>query len=150
MKKIIIVLVIALMTSCASKTSFNTFYQDNQEDSDFSFGISSSLVASFLDDDDIEDIKPLLKKAKHVKILVFTENYDEKSVKFKKFIDKSQFDKLMRIKDNDDNIAFFTLEDQDKIKEMVLEISTGDELVLIGLKTNMTPEDLEGIIEKSS
>lgn len=150
MKKIIIVLVIALMTSCASKTSFNTFYQDNQEDSDFSFGISSSLVASFLDDDDIEDIKPLLKKAKHVKILVFTENYDEKSVKFKKFIDKSQFDKLMRIKDNDDNIAFFTLEDQDKIKEMVLEISTGDELVLIGLKTNMTSEDLEGIIEKSS
>lgn len=150
MKKIIIVLVIALMTSCASKTSFNTFYQDNQEDSDFSFGISSSLVASFLDDDDIEDIKPLLKKAKHVKILVFTENYDEKSMKFKKFIDKSQFDKLMRIKDNDDNIAFFTLEDQDKIKEMVLEISTGDELVLIGLKTNMTSEDLEGIIEKSS
>ena len=51
------------------------------------------------------------------------------------------------MKDDEDGIAFFTLEDKDRIKEMVLEISTGDELVLVGLKTNMTQNQLNEIIQ---
>ncbi len=86
------------VTSCATNTSFNTFYQNNQEDSEFSFGLSSSLIANFLPDDDIEDIKPLLKKAKHIRILIFSENAEEKNEKFEKFINRSKFEKVVKVK----------------------------------------------------
>ena len=148
MRKIILALfAIVLLSSCASNTSFNSFYQEHQEDSDFSFGLSSSLVASFLPDEDMEDIKPLLKKAKHVRILVFSEDAADKTQKFDKFINRSKFDKVVKVKDDADNIAFFTLEDKNKIKEIVLEIASEDDLVLLGLKTNLTHDDLEGILQ---
>ena len=147
MKNIILVLIIAFFSSCATNTSFNTFYQNNQDDSDFSLGLNSSLIRSFLPDEDFEEVKPLLKKAKHVRILVFSENFEEKTVKFDRFITKSKFEKVIKIKDNDDKIAFFTLEQKDKIKEVVLEISSDGDLVLLGLKTNLTQEDLESIIQ---
>jgi hypothetical protein len=148
MKQIILLLIIIVFaSSCATNTSFNTFYQDNQEDSDFSFGLSTSLIAGFLPDEDMEDIKPLLKKAKHVRILVFSEDSQGKTEKFQKFISRSKFEKLAKIKDDDDQIAFFTLEKQNRIKEIVLEISSGDELVLLGLKTNLTQEDLDLIVQ---
>jgi len=148
MKKIILFLsAIVLLSSCATNTSFNSFYQTHQDDSDFSLGLSSSLITTFLPDEDIEDIKPLLKKAKHVRILVFSEDATDKSQKFDKFINRSKFDKVVKVKDDGDKIAFFTLEDKKKIKEVVLEISSDDDLVLLGLKTNLTHEDLDNILQ---
>ena len=147
MKRILLLLIIVLASSCASHTSFNTFYKNNQEDSDFSFGLSSSLITSFLPDEDMEEIKPLLKKAKHVRILVFSENAEEKTEKFQKFISRSKFEKVVKVKDNNDQFAFFTLEKKAYIKEIVLEISSGDDLVLLGLKTNLSQEDLENILQ---
>ena len=148
MKKIFFALfAIVLLSSCATNTSFNSFYQEHQDDSDFSFGLSSSLIASFLPDEDIEDIKPLLKKAKHVRILVFSEDSANKTKQFDKFINRSKFDKVVKVKDDGDKIAFFTLENKNRIKEVVLEISSEDDLVLLGLKTNLTQDDLDGILQ---
>ena len=147
MKRILLLLIIVLASSCATHTSFNSFYKSHQEDSDFSFGLSSSLIASFLPDEDMEEIKPLLKKAKHIRILVFSENAEEKTEKFQKFISRSKFEKVVKLKDDNDQIAFFTLEKKSNIKEIVLEISSGDDLVLLGLKTNLSQEDLEKILQ---
>lgn len=148
MKKILALFsAVLLFSSCATNTSFNSFYQTHQEDSDFSLGLNSSLIASFLPDEDLEDVKPLLKKAKHVRILVFSEDASDKTAQFDKFISRSNFDKVVKVKDDGDNIAFFTLEDKKKIKEIVLEISSDDDLVLLGLKTNLTNEDLENILQ---
>ena len=146
MKKIIFILIIAITTSCATNTTFNTFYKNHEDDSEFSFGLSSSLIAHFLPDEDLEDIKPLLKKAKHIRILIFSENAEDKTEKFNKFINRSKFEKVVKLKSDSDKLAFYTLEKKDRIKEIVLEISTGDELVLLGLKTNLTQEDLDKII----
>ena len=150
MKKIILIFAIVFASSCATNTSFSNFYKNNQEDSDFSFGLSSSLIANFLPDEDFEDIKPLLKKAKHIRILIFSENAEDKTQKFNKFINRSKFEKVVKVKSDNDNIGFFTLEKKDKIKEIVLEVSTGDELILLGLKTNLTQEDLNNIIESDN
>ena len=148
MKKVIFALMAALvLSSCATNTSFNSFYQTHQKDSDFSLGLNSSLIASLLPDEDMEDIKPLLKKAKHVRILVFSEEAADKSRQFDKFINRSKFDKVVKVKDDGDNIAFFTLEDKNKIKEVVLEISSEDDLVLLGLKTNLSHDDLNNILQ---
>ena len=54
------------------------------------------------------------------------------------------------MKSKNDKIAFFTLQRNKKVKEIVLEIASGDELVLIGLKTNLTQADLDKIIDGSN
>ncbi len=149
MEKINFILSLVLLTSCATQTSFNDFYQDNQKESDFSMGLNSSIVRTFLDDDDYEEVKPLLKKAKHVKILVFTDNTQEMTTKFKKFIKRSDFDNLITIKDDGDKIKIYALEQKNKIKEIVLDVKTDDELVLIGLKTNITEDDLGNLLKGS-
>lgn len=147
MKNFIFLFATVLLTSCATQTSFNDFYQNNQKDSDFSLGLNSSLIRTFLDDDDYEEIKPLLKKAKHVRILVFSEKSDEMNKKFNKFIKNSTFEDIIKVKDDSDNISIFALEEKDRIKEVVVEINTDGELVLLGLRTNLTHDDISNLLD---
>jgi uncharacterized protein (DUF2344 family) len=147
MRKLVILFLFVIFTSCATQTSFYDFYEDNQAESDFSIGLNTSLISSFLSDEDLEDIKPILEKAKHVRILVFSEDSDPMTQKFKKFIKRSDFENLISIKSDDDKVKIYTLEKKDKIKEIVLDINTGDELVLLGLKTNLSPEDLAELMK---
>lgn len=145
MKKLAFLLSVIVLSSCATNTSFNTFYKNNNHESDFAMGFNSSLIAGFLDDDN-EDVKKLLKKAKHVRVMVFSDNYDQMNSKFNKFINRSKFDKLIKIKDDDDNVSLYSIDEKDKIKEIIVQISTGDELVLLGLKTNLTHDDLNKMV----
>ncbi|MEN8125708.1 MAG: DUF4252 domain-containing protein [Bacteroidota bacterium] len=147
MKKIFFIISLVFLTSCATQTSFNDFYQDNQKESDFSMGLNASIVRTFLSDEDFEEVKPLLKKAKHVRILVFTEDTQKMTSKFNKFIKRSDFENLISIKDDDDKVKIYALEQKNSIKEIVLDINSGDEMVLLGLKTNLKEEDLHKLIE---
>lgn len=146
MKKIFLLFAIVLLSSCATHTSFNDFYQSNQKESEFSFGMNASFITSFLSDDDYEDIKPLLKKAKHVRILVFSENSEQMNMKFDRFIKRSQFEDVIKIKDDGDKIKIFVLEKEDRIKEIVVEVSSDGDLVLLGLKTNLTQKDIDRLL----
>ena len=150
MKKVFLLFIIVTFSSCAINTTFNSFYQEHEDDSEFSFGLSSSLIATFLPEDAIQDIKPLLKKAKHIRILVFSEHAEDKTEQFDKFINRSRFEKMIKVKSENDKIAFFTLQRNKKVKEIVLVIASGNELVLIGLKTNLKQADLDKIINGSS
>lgn len=146
MKKLFLLLAIVILSSCATQTSFNDFYQSNQKDSEFSLGLNSSLIASFLSDEDYADVKPLLKKAKHVRILVFSEESEQAQLKFNKFIKRSKFENLIKISDDNDKIKVFALENNDRIKEVVLEISSDGDLVLLGLKTNLSQQDIDNLL----
>lgn len=147
MKKLFLLAAVVLFSSCATNTSFNSFYQKNQSESDFSLGLNASLIRSFLDEDDIAEIKPLLKKAKHVRVLVFDENAENMSAKFDKFIKHSTFDKLVKVKEDNDKISLYTLEEKEKIKEVVVEVKSDGELILLGLKTNLTQEDIAKVMQ---
>ena len=144
MKKILFLIAFAILTSGSAQTSFKTFYTENNQDADFSLQLNTSLIGNFLSDDD-EELKELVKKAKHARIVVFSDNMEKVNSNFNKFIRRSSFDKLMKIKDESSNINLYTLEEKDIIKEIVVQISTGDELVLLGLKTNLTHADLAKI-----
>jgi hypothetical protein len=138
----------AILTSCSAQTTFKTFYTENNQEADFSLGLSTSLISNFLSDDD-EEIKELAKKAKHTRIMVFSDNWENTNSKFNKFIKHSKFDRLVKIKDDNDKINIYILEQKELIKEIVVQISTEDELVLLGLKTNLTHDDLARIFNDS-
>ena len=146
MKKLFLLIVLVVLSSCATHTSFNTFYKNNSHHSDFSLGLNSSLIRGFLSGEDFEDIKPLLKSAKHVRVMVFSNNSNQMNTKFNKFIKHSSFDNLVKVSDDGNNVRVFSLDRNDKIREIVVQISTGDELVLLGLKTNLTQDELARLL----
>ncbi len=141
MKIFLFAISFAILSSCSAQTTFKTFYTENNQQADFTMGFSTSLIGGFLADDD-EEIKELMKKAKHTRIMVFSENWEKTNSNFNKFIKRSGYDKLVKIKDDNDKISLYALEEKGVIKEIVVQISTGDELVLLGLKTNLTYDDL--------
>jgi hypothetical protein len=81
--------------------------------------------------------------------MVFSENSEQMEKKFTKFINHSTFDKIVKVKDDGDNLSLYTLEENDKIKEIVVEIFDGDDLILLGLKTNLDHDDLAKIFEEN-
>jgi len=146
MKKLVLLTAFIVLSSCATQTSFNTFYKENNQDSELAIGLNSSLVNSFLPDEDFEEVKHLLKKAKHYRIMVFSENTNQIEKKFAKFIKHSSFDKIVKVKDDGDNLSVYTLDENAIIKEIVVEIFDGDDLILLGLKTNLNQDDLAKIL----
>lgn len=112
-------------------------------------GLNTALIRNFLPDEDFEDVKPLLKKAKHVRILVFSDNAENMNAKFSKFIKRSKFEKVIKVKDDGDKLAFYTLDKKNKIKEIVLEIASDDDLILLGLKTNLSQKDIDKIFSEN-
>ena len=143
MKKLLFALAILIVTPSIAQSSFNTFYKDNNQYSDLSIGLNNSLISGFLSDDD--EVKELVKKSEHTKIMIFSDERERTNSNFNKFIKRSKFDELIKIKDEEANINLFILEEEDLIKEIVVQIATGDELVLLGLKTNLTHAELAKI-----
>jgi len=148
MKNLFFILAVVVLTSSSAQTSFKTFYTENNQDADLSLGLNTSFIANFISNDN-EDIKELVKKSKHTRIMVFSDDWEYTNSKFNKFIKRSKYDKLMKIREDNDNVTVYILEQKELIKEIVVQISTGDELVLLGLKTNLTYDDLARILNNN-
>jgi len=148
MKNFLLLIALVILTPSVAQTSFTDFYKENNDNSDIAIGFSNSLVSSFLFDDD-DEMKELIKKAKHTRVMVFSDNWENTNANFNKFINRSRFDKLVKIKDDDANINLYTQEEKNLIKEIVVQIATDGELILLGLKTNLTHEDLAKIFSSN-
>lgn len=146
MKNTFIVLVLAIiLSSCASKATFGTFYKENKRASEFSLKSPAFLAKMFLSKDDLKEFKPLVKSVKHLKILVFE---DDNSIdrNFKKFIKKQDYETLFRIADKGTNVQLFLSNKEDQKKEIILKIKDEGSYVLIGLTTNMSETDFDEIL----
>lgn len=146
MKNSFIVLVLAiLLSSCASKATFSTFYKENKQASEFSLKSPAFLAKMFLSKDDLKEFKPLVKSVKHLKVLIFE---DDNSVdrNFKKFIKKQDYETLFRVSDKETNIQLFLSNKEDQKKEIILKIKDEGSYVLIGLTTNMSEADFDEIL----
>lgn len=135
----------------AQETTFNTFYKNHSEKSTFSMNIDASFAGSFMNDEDTKDLKKLLQKSGDFKIMVF-KNDDPSLVKdFKKYVRKNRLKTMARMKSDGSKAEFYILEENDIVKEIVLRAnSKGDNLVLLGLKTNFTTDELVEMMNNSN
>jgi len=150
MKNYIIVLGIALvLTSCASKSSFNTFYADNKNECEFSISSPAFLANLFIPKDDVREYEDLFKKVKHYKVMVFSDASKSLDKKFNRFIKQKKYASIFRVKQNGEQVQLYFLQNKNSIKEIVLKVKSDNDYVLLGLKTNISEEDFNKIIEDS-
>ena len=139
-----------IITVSAQEEAFKKFYKVNKDKSAFSINLSTSLAGSFLDDEDEESLSTLIKKSSNFKLMVFDNEDDTVSKNFKKFTRKNRLKTLARVKDKEGKAEFFFIEKNKFITEIIIRAnSNNDKLVLFGLKTKITKDELASVFSSS-
>tara|TARA_B100000795_G_scaffold124002_1_gene92484 strand:- start:8463 stop:8939 length:477 start_codon:yes stop_codon:yes gene_type:complete len=152
MKRLITILFTFFIVSISAQEEvFKKFYKVNKDKSTFSINLSTSLAGSFLDDEDEEGLSILIKKSSNFKLMVFDNEDDTVSKNFKKFARKNKLKTLARLKDDGGKAEIFFIEKNKYIIEIIIRAnSNNDKLVLFGLKTKITQDELAAIFSSSN
>ena len=135
----------------AQERNFKEFYKSHKRDAEVSLNVPGFIANLFIDTDGDRELKTLLRKAKNYKVLVFDDDSRNVQKDLKRFIRRNNFKTIVRIKDGKDRISIHFKETKNRIKEIIVNIyKKNDDVVLFGLKTNLTKRELQKIISRSS
>ena len=151
MKRFItIIFAFFIVSISAQEEAFQKFYNSNKDKSTFSINLSTSMAGSFLDDEDKKDLMLLIKKSSNFKLMVFDNSDNNVASNFKKFTRRNKIKTLARVKDDGGKAEFFIKEKKNYITEIIVRAnSKEDKLVLFGLKTKITKDELAEIFSSS-
>jgi len=150
MKNSFLILIMALvLTSCASKSSFNSFYTENKKECEFSISSSAFIANLFIPKDDVGEYKELFKKVKHYKVMIFSDASISLDRKFERFIKQKNYETIFSINQHGDKVQLYFLQHKNAIKEIVLKVKSDNEFLVLGLKTDILESDFNKIIENS-
>ena len=150
MKKCIaIAIVTVFLTSCATKSSFHSFYEENKTESDFSISSPAFIANMFIPKEDIKEYEDLFSKVRHYRVMIFSKSATTLDKKFNRFIKSKNYTSVFKISQNGEKIQFYFLKKGDVIKEMILKVKDGNDFVLLGIKTNISEYDFNTIVENS-
>lgn len=149
MKRITTLIVLFLaITITAQDNTFKQFYKSHKKEAEISLNVPGFLARMFIDNEDVDE-EELLKKASNFKILVFNNEEGVRS-DFTKFVKKNKFKTLVRVKDDGNRAEVYFVERGDYIREIVIMAgSKEEELVLLGLKTKLTKDELASIVSST-
>ncbi|MBS9766438.1 MAG: DUF4252 domain-containing protein [Flavobacteriaceae bacterium] len=148
MKRVILfAFTVLLFTSCkTSQSSFDNFYQNHKGQSEFSIKVPAFLANLFLKNDDMKEVKPLLKKAKSYRLMVFEENPQNLQKEFVNFVKQHHYQPLMKVKNGKDNVGFYVFKEQNRIKEIVMNVRDKNSVVMMSMKTNLSEEEVANLM----
>jgi hypothetical protein len=150
MKNNFLILAAALvLTSCASKASFNSFYEENKAECEFSISSPAFIANLFIPKDDVREYEDLFKKVKHYKVMIFSDGSASLDKKFDRFIKQKNYEAIFSINQNKEKVQLYFLQDKNAIKEIVLKIKSDNDFVVLGLKTNISEADFNKITKNS-
>jgi predicted transcriptional regulator len=139
-----------ITTLSAQEAAFKKFYKVNKDKSTFSINLSASLAGSFLDDEDDGDLMNVIKKSSDFKLMIFDNKDNVVSKDFRKFRRKNKLKTFARVKDNGSKAELFFIEKNNYIREIIIRTnSDNDKLVLFGVKTKITMDELAAMISSS-
>ena len=140
-----------ILSMSAQERKFKDFYKSHKSDAEVSLNVPGFLANIFIDTDGDRELKALLKKARNYKVLVFDDNTKGVQKDLRGFISKNDFKTIIKIKDGNERINIHFKEVKNRIREIIVNIyKKNDNVVLLGLKTNLTKRELNNIISKSS
>ena len=151
MKQLVTIFFALLITTIsAQEASFQNFYKVNEDKSTFSINLSASLASSFLDDEDDGDLMNIVRKSSNFKLMIFDNENQDLSKDFKKFRRKNNLKTFARVKENGSKAELFFIEKNNYIREIIIKAnSDNDKLILFGLKTKITKDELAAMISSS-
>ncbi len=144
------VLCLFILSASAQEKTFKQFYKSHKKEADLSLNIPGFIANFFIENQDDEELKALLDKASNYKVLIYDDNSNNVLKDFKRFVKKNQFKTIVRIKDGKDRVNIHFKENNNLIREIIVNIhNKNKDAVLLGLKTNLTKDELAAMISSS-
>ncbi|WKD85143.1 hypothetical protein KCTC32516_00482 [Polaribacter huanghezhanensis] len=139
-----------ILSISAQEKTFKQFYKSHKKQADLSLNIPGFVGRFFMDNQNDDELEALLDKSSNYKVLIYDGNSDTVLNDFKKFVKQNKLKTIIRIKDGKDRVNIHFRKDGNRIKEIIVNVySKNKEAVLVGLKTNLTKEELASIISSS-
>lgn len=139
-----------IISISAQEKTFKEFYKSHKQEADLSFNVPGFIANFFIDNQDDDELEALLEKSSNYKVLIYDDNSDNVLEDFKSYVKHNKLKTIVRIKDGNDRVNIHFREVKNTIREIIVNIhSNKKETVLIGLKTNLTRDELAELISSS-
>ena len=82
--------------------------------------------------------------------MIFSEGSRSLNKKFNRFIKQHKYTSIFRLNEKGEQVELYFLQKKNKIRELVLKVKSDEDSVLLGLKSNISEEDFNKIIDESN
>ncbi|MEE9371555.1 MAG: DUF4252 domain-containing protein [Saprospiraceae bacterium] len=146
----ILIILPFILGSCATHHTFQSFYSQNKSDTNIVINSPKWLPMLFISHEDRADVKKFTNGMKKIKVMINNDGHSRNFIEsFDDFALKNEYVSYVMIRDNGDKMNIFIKEQKDHISEIVLQINSDNETIIIALMGKMLRSDLNGAILKT-
>ena len=142
-----------LLISCATRTPYKSFKNENRKLTSFSLGAPAFLVHLFADRSDVQEVKQYVKGVRRYHVMTASTNITELSDRFDEMVEHPGYEPMFFYREDGEKVDFYIFQRNDKIKEVVLKYVDGRDLVFLSMQGNITiqslPEELKDVIAQT-
>jgi len=136
--------------SCAGPHSFQKFYNDEKRDADIAISVPKYMAMIAIPRREKNEIKPFLKGMKKVRFLYHGDENNSLIESFGSFVSNKNYTPYFYMKDDGNKVNLFAKEEDGYIKEIVIDVNSDDETVILALMGKMKKETFEMAISEVS
>jgi hypothetical protein len=142
MKNLIVLSLACLLVSCGAKTPYEAFRKENKKDVALSFGASRFVMNTFVRNKEFRNFTQQ-SGIKKYHILVAKENPKLLKSNFVGFLKDNNFEEIFHTNTSDGKIYIYSCEKGDKLKEAIVKIEDGSQMVLLSVQGDLKVNDFE-------
>lgn len=149
MRKLFLVVIIGvLLGSCASRTPYDTFREENKEEITFSINASSFLVNMFVDREELQEFKSVVSGIKKYRVLVGSDYAEELNKSFDNLVNTKGYERLFYVKNNGENVQLYLYKRGGKIKEVICKVKGDENFVVLSAQGNIKVKDMDTLVNE--
>jgi hypothetical protein len=142
MKNLIVLSLVCLLVSCGAKTPYEAFRKENKKDVVLSFGASRFVVNALVRDKEFRNFTQQ-SGVKKYHMLVAKENSGLLKTNFVGFLKDNNFEEVLHSNTSDGKIYIYSCEKGDKLKEVIVKIEGGSQMVLLSVQGDLKINNFE-------
>ncbi len=138
-----------LLMSCASSNSFQKFYNDEKDNASIALAFPKYMAMIAVPQEEKKEIKPFVKGMKKVRVLYDERDGDQLINSFINFANDKNYSPYLIVKDSGNDINLFAKQEGDFIREIVLDLKTEDERVIVALMGKMDMKTFQSALAEA-
>ncbi len=149
-KTMSLLILLIFSSSCARHDSFQRFYNQEKKEADIAVAMPKYMAMVAIPKETKEDIKFFLKGMKKIRLLYDHEHEGRLLSSFHNFAKGKTYTPYLVIKEDGNKINLLTKEDGNNVKEIILDIQSEDETIIVALMGNMDMDIFTKAMAKAS
>jgi hypothetical protein len=146
MKNLIVLSLVLVFVSCGVKEPYEAFKKENKEEVAISFGVSSFVINALVWNKEFRDFRKQISGIKKYNVLVSKSNSAFIKSNFDTFLKQNNYEEIVYTAKGNDKVRIFSFEKGEQLKEVLLEIENGSEVVLVKVQGNLKINDFQKLV----